>query len=102
MAAVLKAMQPQASVAACGNAGGVQLNTTVLPFILRGVNLLGIDSVMCPAEVRRTAWQRLSRELPPERLAEMMQVVPLAQALPLSQAILNGQVRGRVVVDVNA
>jgi acrylyl-CoA reductase (NADPH) len=102
LASLLKAMRPQASVAACGNAGGVQLNTTVLPFILRGVNLLGIDSSMCPMGLRRTAWQRLSRELPPELLAEMMQVVPLAEVLPLSRAILNGQVRGRVVVDVNA
>ncbi|PZA06244.1 MULTISPECIES: MDR family oxidoreductase [unclassified Meiothermus] len=90
------------SVAACGNAGGPELKTTVFPFILRGVNLLGIESVMCPREKRLEAWRRLAQDLPMERLEAMIQVVPLGEVPRLAQEILKGQVRGRVVVDVNA
>jgi acrylyl-CoA reductase (NADPH) len=102
LATVLKQMAPHASVAACGNAGGVALNTTVLPFILRGVNLLGIDSVMCPPDIRRTAWQRLASDLPLDALEQAMQVASLDDVIPLSQQILKGQIRGRTVIDVNA
>lgn len=102
LAQLLKTVQPHGSVAACGNAGGVALNTTVLPFILRGVNLLGIDSVMCPVDLRRTAWQRLATDLPLDALEQVMQVAPLADVPALSQEILQGKVRGRVVIDVNA
>lgn len=89
------------AVAACGLAGGVDLPTTVMPFILRGVKLLGIDSVMCPLEPRCRAWERLARDLPAATLEHLTQVVPLAQVLPLAAAILAGQVRGRIVVDPN-
>lgn len=102
LAALLRAMGYGGSVAACGLAGGNHLQTTVLPFILRGVNLLGIDSVQCPAARRRAAWERLARDLPPAALERMMQVIPLAEVPAASQQILRGQVRGRVVVDVNA
>lgn len=90
------------SVAACGNARSPKLETTVFPFILRGVNLLGIDSVMCPREKRLEAWERLARDLPMEQLEQTIQVAPLAEVPRLAQEILKGQVRGRVVVDVNA
>ena len=90
------------SVAACGLAGGAGLKTTVMPFILRGVNLLGIDSVMCPHEPRRVAWQRLASDLPPETLEAMTEVVPLDRVPARATEILEGGVRGRIVVDVNA
>jgi acrylyl-CoA reductase (NADPH) len=90
------------AVAACGLAGGVDLPTTVMPFILRGVKLLGVDSVMCPPEPRRMAWARLARDLSAVVLERMSRVVPLAAVPGLAEAILAGQVRGRVVVDPNA
>jgi acrylyl-CoA reductase (NADPH) len=101
LAAVLRALAYRASVVACGNAGGAELVTTVFPFILRGVNLLGVESVMCPPERRRAAWARLARDLPADKLDRMTQVAPLGDVPALSQQILAGNVRGRVVVDVN-
>ncbi len=101
LAGVLPRMAYGGSVAACGNAGGVKLETTVFPFILRGVNLLGIDSVMCPKEKRLVAWQRLSQELPKPLLEAAMQTVSLEEVPELAQAILKGQVRGRVVVQLS-
>ncbi len=98
LAGVLPRMAYGGSVAACGNAGGVRLETTVFPFILRGVNLLGIDSVMCPKEKRLLAWQRLTHDLPKPLLEAAMQTVSLEEVPGLAQAILQGQVRGRVVV----
>ena len=102
LAGVLRGIAYNGSIAVCGNAGGLALNTTVFPFILRGVNLLGIDSVSCPQERRKAAWARLVRDLPLHLFDQMTQVVPLEDVPVLSQAILRGQVRGRVVVDVNA
>lgn len=102
LASLLKSMAYRASVAACGLSGGSNLPTTVFPFILRGVNLLGVDSNMCPIEVRREAWARLARDLPLEALDRLTQVAPLAAVPSLSEAILKGQVRGRIVIDVNA
>ena len=101
LASLLKAMNPRTSVAACGNAGGATLNTTVFPFILRGVNLLGIDSVMCPADLRREAWRRLSLDLPEAALESMMRVAPLSDIFDLSEQILQGKLQGRTVIDVN-
>lgn len=98
LAGVLPRMAYGGSVAACGNAGGVKLETTVFPFILRGVNLLGIDSVMCPKEKRLLAWRRLARELPKPMLEATLQTASLEEVPALAQAILQGQVRGRVVV----
>jgi acrylyl-CoA reductase (NADPH) len=102
LAGLLRAMAYGTSVAACGLAGGSALNTTVFPFILRGVSLLGIDSVMCPQERRRAAWARLARDLPRNALERIVQVAPLAEVPALSRQILAGQVRGRIVIDVNA
>jgi len=102
LATILTQLKYRASVAACGLAGGNDLPTTVIPFLLRGINLLGIDSVMCPLPERQQAWQRLVRDLPMERLDAMTETVPLA-ALPESgRKILKGDIRGRIVVDVNA
>ena len=102
LAAVLRATAYGGSVAACGLAGGNDLPTTVLPFILRAVNLLGIDSVLCPPDRRRTAWERLARDVPSETLDRITQVAPLADVPRLAGEILQGRVRGRVIIDVRA
>lgn len=102
LAAVLAAMKLHAPVASCGNAGGVELNTTVLPFLLRGVSLLGIDSAQCPTPRRVAAWDRLAREMPLDLLESMTTQAGLADLPELGARILKGEVRGRVVVDVNA
>jgi acrylyl-CoA reductase (NADPH) len=101
LARVLAEMDYGGSVAACGLAGGAELSTTVMPFILRGVKLLGVDSVMCPLPQRRQAWERLGQELPVERLKAVSRTVGLEKIPALAEAILAGQVRGRVVVDPN-
>ncbi len=88
------------AVAACGLAAGMDFPATVAPFILRGVTLAGVDSVMAPMALRREAWQRLARDLEPGRLAAMTREIALAEAIPLSSDLLAGKVRGRVVVDV--
>ncbi len=102
LANILRAARYGGSVAACGLAGGVDLPVTVIPFILRAVNLLGIESVQCPMARRKLAWGRLARDLPTEALDAATEVVPLDRVLELGPRILKGQVRGRVVVDVNA
>jgi acrylyl-CoA reductase (NADPH) len=102
LAAILPAMRFNSSVAACGLAGGPTLNTTVFPFILRGVGLLGINSVFVPQEQRRAAWQRLARDVPPDTLGQITQTIPLADVPAMSEEILAGRVRGRVVIDVRA
>jgi len=89
-------------VAACGLAQGMDFPATVVPFILRGVTLAGIDSVMAPHARRAKAWERLARELPPEVLAQNTETIKLADAPAAAGRLLAGQVRGRVVVDVNA
>lgn len=89
-------------VAACGLAQGIDLPATVMPFILRGVTLAGVDSVYCPAQRRLVAWERLAEDLDPALLEEMTTVEPLERALELAPAQLEGGVRGRVVLDVNA
>lgn len=100
LAALLRTMAYGTSVAACGLAGGSRLQTTVFPFILRGVSLLGIESSLAPRERRQAAWARLVLDLPLESLDRMIQVVPLEDIPRLSQDILRGQVRGRIVVDL--
>lgn len=99
LARVLAQMKYRCSVAAVGNAGGNALNTTVLPFLLRGINLLGIDSVYQPKERRLEAWQRLARDLDLGLLESMIQHATLDDLPRLADAILEGRVRGRVVVD---
>jgi acrylyl-CoA reductase (NADPH) len=88
------------AIAACGLAAGMDLPSSVAPFILRGVCLLGIDSVMCPIEARKTAWNRLARDLEPKKLAGITQEIGLDQVIGLAPQILAGQVRGRVVVKI--
>lgn len=87
-------------VAACGLAAGFKLPTTVMPFILRNVRLQGVDSVMCPVERRQEAWTRLKSELPDSALGEISELIALEQVEEYANKIINGQVRGRVVVDL--
>lgn len=98
LARVLTEIGYGGSVAAVGLAGGAELSTTVIPFLLRGVNLLGIDSVMCPMERREPAWDRLARTMPAAKLEQMTTTASLEDLPELGQQILQGQVRGRVVV----
>jgi acrylyl-CoA reductase (NADPH) len=103
LATLIAEMQRHASIAAFGNAGGHELHTTVLPFILRGVNLLGIDSNTCPNDRRRVAWQRHADLLTDALYDRMLnRVVSLHDISSTAQAMLDGNIRGRVVVDVNA
>ncbi len=90
------------AVAACGLAGGADLPGTVLPHILRGVALLGIDSVMAPHEKRMRAWQTLAKSLNPDHLAQMTRTEPMSALPALADDILAGRIRGRVVIDVMA
>jgi acrylyl-CoA reductase (NADPH) len=102
LATILTQLKYRASVAACGLAGGSDLPATVIPFLLRGVNLLGIDSVMCPHDERVEAWRRLVRDLPLDRLDRMTESVPLAEVPGRAPKILGGATRGRIVIDVRA
>ncbi len=102
LARVLGQMKYGASVAAVGLAGGANLPASVIPFLLRGVNLLGIDSVMQPYEKRLAAWQRLAGDLPMAKLEAMIQPAVLDEVPRLGSEILQGRVKGRLVVDVNA
>jgi acrylyl-CoA reductase (NADPH) len=102
LATVLTQLRYRSAVAACGLAGGADLPASVIPFLLRGVALLGIDSVLSPLPERRTAWDRLARELDPALVDGMIQVIGLGDLPDYANRILKGQVRGRIVVDVNA
>jgi acrylyl-CoA reductase (NADPH) len=102
LARLLGQLKYGASVASVGLAGGAGLPATVIPFLLRGVNILGIDSVMRPYQDRLRAWERIARDLPMDKLEAMVQPATLADLPDLGRAILKGQVKGRVVVDVNA
>lgn len=101
LAALFPSMAYGASVAACGLVGGSSFETTVFPFILRGVNLLGIESVVCPMERRRLAWKRIVHDVPSEILNQIAETVALSDLPAIGEAITNGQVRGRVIVDVS-
>jgi acrylyl-CoA reductase (NADPH) len=87
-------------VAACGLAQGADFPATVMPFILRGVSLVGIDSVMAPLARRQQAWQRLARDLDPAKLEAMTTEISLEQAIERAQALMQGKVRGRIVVKI--
>lgn len=89
-------------VTACGLAGGMDFPATVAPFILRGVTLAGIDSVMCPKALRLEAWQRLASDLDLNKLGVIAHEIPLVEAIPTAADLLNGKVRGRIIVDINA
>ena len=88
-------------VAACGLAQGMDFPASVAPFILRGVSLLGVDSVMAPRELREPAWNRLARDLDPTALERISKVIGLGEVVGAAQEIVSGKVRGRIVVDVN-
>lgn len=100
LANVLSQVRYGGAVAACGLAAGMDLPTSVAPFILRGVSLLGIDSVYAPLPKRLKAWDVLAHDLAPEILDSMTEVIGLAEAIPAGARILDGQVRGRLVVDI--
>ncbi|MFT4621291.1 MAG: acrylyl-CoA reductase (NADPH) [Sulfitobacter sp.] len=102
LARVLGQMKYGGSVAAVGLAGGVALPATVIPFLLRGVNLLGIDSVMRPYDDRVRAWAAIASDLPMDKLEAMVQPATLADLPDLGAAILKGKIKGRVVVDLGA
>jgi acrylyl-CoA reductase (NADPH) len=101
LARVLAQTKYAGSVAAVGLAGGSKLEHTVIPFLLRGVNLLGIDSVLCPRSRRIAAWNRLRTDLPLDKLEALTIVTSLGEVPRLATDILAGKVRGRIVVDVN-
>jgi acrylyl-CoA reductase (NADPH) len=101
LARVLAQTKYAGSVAAVGLAGGSKLEHTVIPFLLRGVNLLGIDSVLCPMAKRIAAWNRLRTDLPVDKLDALTIVTRLEEVPRLAAEILAGKVRGRIVVDVN-
>jgi acrylyl-CoA reductase (NADPH) len=87
-------------VAACGLAGGIDLPATVAPFILRGVSLIGIDSVMCPLRLREQAWDRLVSDLDKDKVAAMTSEIDLADVIEAGRRVVDGQVRGRIVVKI--
>ena len=100
LAGILPFMANNASVAACGLAGGAAFSSTVLPFILRGVNLLGINSVRVTRAERHQVWSRLSRDLPLDLLDGITELAPLDRVFELGEKILAGQVRGRIVIEL--
>ena len=102
LASIIAATSAYGAVAACGLAGGTEFIASVLPFILRNVALLGINSVNTPKPERIRAWERLARELPLDKLDSLTRVEPLSKIKGLSEQILAGSIRGRVVPDVNA
>jgi len=102
LACVLAQLRYNGIVAACGLAGGGDLPATVMPFLLRNADLQGIDSVMAPMAVRERAWRDLAELLDPALLEDVITVEPLARVPELAAAILRGEIRGRVVIDVNA
>ncbi len=101
LAAIVRGLVANGSVAACGVAGGAALNTTVFPFILRGVNLLGINSVYVSRGDRELMWERLTRDLPLPLLDGMTQEAPLEAVFDLGEKIIGGGVRGRTVIKIS-
>jgi acrylyl-CoA reductase (NADPH) len=100
LANLLSMTKYRGAIAACGLAAGMDLPSSVAPFILRGVCLLGIDSVMCPIELRKQAWARLATDLDHTKLAEITQEITLDQVIDAGARVLAGQVRGRIVVKI--
>src|SRR5436190_13576310 len=100
LANVLSMTKYGGAVAACGLAQGLDLPASVAPFILRGVSLLGIDSVMCPQVLRRQAWERLARDLDRDKLKRITRTIPFDRVIDTAGEILAGKIRGRVVVEI--
>lgn len=101
LANVCSQMKYRGVVAACGLAGGMDFPATVAPFILRGVTLAGVDSVMCPRDERIAAWNRLARDLDASKLEMISREIGLSEAIAVAGQLLEGKVRGRVIVDIN-
>ncbi|MFL9502330.1 MDR family oxidoreductase [Rhodopseudomonas palustris] len=101
LANLLSMTKYRGAIAACGLAAGMDLPSSVAPFILRGVCLYGIDSVMCPQPERKRAWERLATDLDPAKLAEITQEISLDQVIDAGAKVLAGQVRGRIVVKIS-
>jgi acrylyl-CoA reductase (NADPH) len=101
LANLLSMTKYRGAIAACGLAAGMDLPTSVAPFILRGISLLGIDSVMCPIEIRRRAWSRLVGDLDLAKLSAMTQEIDLSQVMEAGEKIIAGKIRGRVVVKIS-
>lgn len=101
LARVLGQMSYGGSIASVGLAGGSALNASVIPFLLRGVNLLGIDSVVQPLDNRKRAWERIAQDLPLKKLESMVTLATLSDLPDLGKEILKGRIKGRVVIDVN-
>ena len=100
LANILSMTKYRGAIAACGLAAGMDLPSSVAPFILRGVCLLGIDSVMCPIELRKVAWSRLASDLDPGKLIEITHEIGLDEVIAAGARILAGEVRGRIVVKI--
>lgn len=101
LANILSMTQYRGAIAACGLAGGMDLPSSVAPFILRGVCLLGIDSVMCPIPLRKAAWERITKDLDRSKLSEITHEISLDQVIETGLKILAGQIRGRLVVKIS-
>ena len=101
MGRILKQLHYGAGLASLGNAAGVELSGNIMPFLLRGVNVFGIDSVACPMDRRAEIWAALAADMPKDKLAQMVSEVGLEDVPALGKQILDGQVRGRIVVNVN-
>ena len=100
LSALTRSMQPYGLIASFGNAGGIELNTTVLPFILRGVRLIGIDSAYTPMDIRCCVWQRLATDLKPRHFKRIVQTVTLDQLPAIFDTMLKQQAKGRIVVTI--
>jgi putative YhdH/YhfP family quinone oxidoreductase len=100
LAWLTRTMKQHGTIASCGLTAGIDLNTTVMPFILRGVSLLGIDSVQCPMELRHRVWERLSSDMRPRHLKEMTRTIHFEQLPETFDALLKGAIKGRVVVKI--
>jgi acrylyl-CoA reductase (NADPH) len=100
LATLLSMTRYRGAIAACGLAGGMDLPSSVAPFILRGVSLIGIDSVMAPKALRLEAWNRLARDIDRDKLATMTSTIAFEDVIPAGREILEGKIRGRVVVEI--
>jgi acrylyl-CoA reductase (NADPH) len=102
LAGLLRQMDYRSAVAAVGNAGGGRLDTTVYPFILRAVALLGVESVYTPMDVRVSAWERLARDVPRQTLRSMTRTIPLDGIIEAAGEIVEGRIQGRTVVALDS
>jgi putative YhdH/YhfP family quinone oxidoreductase len=100
LSALTRCMQQHGLIASFGNAGGIELNTTVLPFILRGVRLIGVDSGYTPMDIRRRVWERLATDLKPRHLKDIVHTVTLDQLPAVFDSMLRQETRGRIVVAI--